>query len=318
MNDQTSVKVSDMNDQELIQFCEDYIAKHNDKTKEGVLATCKAVAEVKNTIESRFGTSYGKKSSHSGKVFRSLQVADFTPQTLNRMASIGTDKRIYENAEFVPASWGTLYELTRLDDITFNDGITDGTINPLMTRKQAQVLRYGSDFEILKPQNPVPEEKTKDMKRIAIIYSLPEHAESVLEKLLQDVRIKDSVVIHDTFTKAKAFDDEMNKTVEAVSNSLNEYFGALDPDERTISSEIKQHVKNERDRKLKMNPVSRKFFHNYSDNKNRLSEASAKKFLMRSDAFETLNAMTIEWKGKPLTVTSLNELRNGINAKMKN
>jgi hypothetical protein len=44
----------------------------------------------------------------------------------------------------LPPSWGTLYELTKLDDDTLLALIEDDTINPKLERKQAEALLRGS------------------------------------------------------------------------------------------------------------------------------------------------------------------------------
>jgi hypothetical protein len=41
----------------------------------------------------------------------------------------------------LPASWGTLYELTKLDDATFEEKIADGTIRPDMERRDIEQTR---------------------------------------------------------------------------------------------------------------------------------------------------------------------------------
>lgn len=61
----------------------------------------------------------------------------FTARTAQMLMAIGADPRI-TNAKYVshlPASWGTLYELTKLDDKTFDEKLADGTIRPDMMRR---------------------------------------------------------------------------------------------------------------------------------------------------------------------------------------
>jgi N6-adenosine-specific RNA methylase IME4 len=60
----------------------------------------------------------------------------FGRRTAQRLMAIAADTRL-QNATHVshlPASWGALYELTRLDDDHFETALADGTINPEMER----------------------------------------------------------------------------------------------------------------------------------------------------------------------------------------
>jgi hypothetical protein len=68
----------------------------------------------------------------------------FKARTAQMLMKIAADQRL-TNANYgslLPPSWRTLYELTRLDDEQFEQGITDGTINPEMQRKD---IARGSD-----------------------------------------------------------------------------------------------------------------------------------------------------------------------------
>jgi hypothetical protein len=53
---------------------------------------------------------------------------------------IAADSRLANRAHvpLLPPSWGTLYELTKLDDDTFDQKLRDGTINPEMQRKDVK------------------------------------------------------------------------------------------------------------------------------------------------------------------------------------
>lgn len=61
----------------------------------------------------------------------------FCARTAQMLMRIGADGRL-SDAKYVsllPAHWGTLHDITRLDDETFDARIEDGTINPDMERK---------------------------------------------------------------------------------------------------------------------------------------------------------------------------------------
>jgi hypothetical protein len=61
----------------------------------------------------------------------------------------------------LPASWGTLYELTKLDDEQIIAGMKAGEINPDMTRAQASSLRPDP---VQKPALPPHEEMAAAVK----------------------------------------------------------------------------------------------------------------------------------------------------------
>jgi Protein of unknown function (DUF3102) len=61
----------------------------------------------------------------------------FQRNTAQRLMKIAADSRLANRAHvpLLPPSWGTLYELTKLDDATFDQKLRDGSINPDMQRK---------------------------------------------------------------------------------------------------------------------------------------------------------------------------------------
>jgi hypothetical protein len=61
----------------------------------------------------------------------------FQRNTAQRLMKIAADSRLANRAHvpLLPPSWGTLYELTKLDDDTFDQRLRDGSINPEMQRK---------------------------------------------------------------------------------------------------------------------------------------------------------------------------------------
>jgi len=61
----------------------------------------------------------------------------FGKRTAERLMAIAADPRLSAatHVSLLPPSWGTLYEITRMDDDTFATKVADGTINPGMDRK---------------------------------------------------------------------------------------------------------------------------------------------------------------------------------------
>jgi Protein of unknown function (DUF3102) len=61
----------------------------------------------------------------------------FNRHTAHKLMQIAADKRLtnVSQGKHLPPSWTTLYELTKLDDATFDQKLRDGSINPDMQRK---------------------------------------------------------------------------------------------------------------------------------------------------------------------------------------
>ncbi len=87
----------------------------------------------------------------------------FSPRTSQMLMAISKDRRISNtnHSSYLPPSWRTLYELTKLDDVSFKKSIKDGNIHPDMFQKEAIRLRKHFDYEIkeekrtpfIKPRN---------------------------------------------------------------------------------------------------------------------------------------------------------------------
>lgn len=60
----------------------------------------------------------------------------FSERTAQMLMRIARDKRIAnpQNISYLPPSWSVLHELTKLDDQTFSAMLSDGSINPSMTK----------------------------------------------------------------------------------------------------------------------------------------------------------------------------------------
>ena len=242
------------------EYLQDLIFKQYQKGKESTLLTCLAISTVKDeicaTANGNFegvGSSGDKKRSQE-KYFNSLKVGDLTRQTLNRMCSIGKDKRIYQNADKVPNGWGTLYELTRIDDKTFNDAITDGRINPTMTRREASILRYGWDTTVprdvtsglntpsrnmersgsARTDYGVPDYLAKRAKKVGILYLCPKGAEhnyfpieefneqfQAFVKVWNEKNESSPVILVDAFNEPKAVANMLKFSKKIINDLKN-------------------------------------------------------------------------------------------------
>jgi N6-adenosine-specific RNA methylase IME4 len=67
----------------------------------------------------------------------------FKRRTAHRLMAVAQDSRLSDgtHVSFLPASWGTLYELTKLSDEQFEAALSDGIINPEMERGEVSDLR---------------------------------------------------------------------------------------------------------------------------------------------------------------------------------
>jgi N6-adenosine-specific RNA methylase IME4 len=61
----------------------------------------------------------------------------FKPTTARRLMAVWKDQRLSNGAHVhvLPPHWGTLYEMTKLSDESFEEKLRDGTIHPEMQRK---------------------------------------------------------------------------------------------------------------------------------------------------------------------------------------
>ena len=68
----------------------------------------------------------------------------FTARTAQRLMAIAADERISANptrVSLLPAAWGTIYELTKLDDAELEKHFDNGTIGPDIERAEVTALR---------------------------------------------------------------------------------------------------------------------------------------------------------------------------------
>ena len=115
----------------------------------------------------------------------------FSVSSADKLMSVASCEA-FANSELVPnlpQSWGTLYELTKLDDEQIVAGIKAGEITPDMTRADAAALRADP---VEKPEQPVHEEMVDAVKNAITKFvgrlTTPEqfmYVRSRLERMLE-------------------------------------------------------------------------------------------------------------------------------------
>jgi hypothetical protein len=88
----------------------------------------------------------------------------FSGSTARRLMGIAKDERLCAHVHEVPPHWGTLYELTKLDDEAFDEALKEGLINPDMERKDVPK----------RPKNEQVVDRSKPLKDSAVSGNQPE------------------------------------------------------------------------------------------------------------------------------------------------
>lgn len=108
------------------------------KSVEGILSVGRQLIAAKEACE--HGEFLRLFKGHESAV---SEPVPFSVSSADKLMSVASCEA-FANSEFVPnlpQSWGTLYELTKLDDEQIVAGIKAGEITPDMTRAEAAALR---------------------------------------------------------------------------------------------------------------------------------------------------------------------------------
>ena len=95
--------------------------------------------------------SQSKESLEHGDFLKMIENdLPFSPRTSQMLMVIANDKRLTNTnySSYLPPSWRTLYELTKLDDVSFKKSVKDGNIHSDMFQKEAIRLRKRFDYEL--------------------------------------------------------------------------------------------------------------------------------------------------------------------------
>ncbi|HWX36746.1 MAG TPA: MT-A70 family methyltransferase [Steroidobacteraceae bacterium] len=99
----------------------------------------------------------------------------FGPRTATRLMAIGRDSRLTNrtHVSVLPNSWGTLYELTKLDDDQFQAKIADGTIRPEMERKDIAPAHQERRIEVQRSLSDETAVLAVSGRKFPVIYADP-------------------------------------------------------------------------------------------------------------------------------------------------
>jgi len=104
----------------------------------------------------------------------------FSRRTANRLIKIGTDPRLKQEEVFkcLPNSWGTIYEISAMDDENLHEAIEANVINTQATR--ASVTKF-------KNQSPESEKKVAKPDESLRVLSLYVDPKKVTEEAIQNI-----------------------------------------------------------------------------------------------------------------------------------
>jgi len=128
------------------------------KSIEGILGVGRQLIAAKDSCE--HGEFLRLFKGHENAVSDSVP---FGVSSADKLMEIARNQ-VISDSEFVPnlpQSWGTLYELTKLDDETLLAGIKAGEITPETTRAQAAAMHADP---VEKPEKPPHEEMAEAVK----------------------------------------------------------------------------------------------------------------------------------------------------------
>lgn len=282
---------------------------YEDQTKDGTLGLCRAYAFIRKMNDDYYHrftpldwTPKHKIANGDNGVANALWkeldilVGSKTRQTINRMIAVGKDHRLFMNRDLMPAGWGTLYELTRLDDEQLKVAIEDGRINPSMTRADAQKIRYPNGTNKTKRHNekesmdPNLRKSIEDgeIVKVAVIYAKPSKMDSVLEQINEWNKGRDGFYINDTYTPKKEFDEKYNALEKLIGDSL--------------SSVSRKRIKVSKDKTTddyRENEVLEQIGREYLYDKDGYTkENGMKRFVRREDFLDVMKQVTTDERAK--------------------
>jgi len=220
MSKNTAKKVAEVTQSDLTPY-EEAIRKNWDNTRDGMFEVCKNIAEVKKT--------FGKEKLDELKI-------PFARQNVNKFVAIGESSLIGKYRNTVPASWGTLYVLSRLDEVSFESAIRSKKIKEDMTRAEAQELV--NRMNGVKATTDDQKQSFEGKVKLITIYCDETEEKNIYSDLMSlDLLMSDDVVIDDIYSRRFEKKQEQlvkkakNEAIKVCLNALNARYSAeLDKD----------------------------------------------------------------------------------------
>jgi uncharacterized protein YifN (PemK superfamily) len=258
------------------------IDKGVNSTRDGIFTICAELAKVK------------KKYDKEGLDQLNLP---FARQNIQKHVKIGENDIILKNKDVMPLSWGTLYELTRLEVITLQRHIKDGKIKPEMTREEANNLVREETNLNNKNNDVVPlKEMIGEKKKMFVIY-VEENSEKEIYNQLQGYVLDDElkgVFVHDVYSERLQKEQE-GKLEKAKGEAIKFCWNIL--------KEIARHYQTKHDNKWLVDNYPELHSFLFKDYK----LASLKKVSNPSELIDPLLEEHLESYGKYLPFTYLDK-----------
>lgn len=98
-----------------------------------------------------------------GRLFED-ELIPFSHQTANKLMAVAGNSLLSNPAHVrnLPPSWGTLYELTQVPELTLKNAIRDGVITPDMPRKDVKALMPSRPVRVTPPHDDEPDVEPGD------------------------------------------------------------------------------------------------------------------------------------------------------------
>jgi hypothetical protein len=160
----------------------------------------------------------------------------FGARTARMLAAIGKDARIRNHGSVLPSSWCTLYELTKLSDAQFEDGLRSGAIHAEMIRQDATALAFSitsAEAKAIKAARRIAESVDwafeKGGESIAAFRESESEYERALERcesfgafreIVKRARVEPHPGVIGAFAGVSAHLQDMRPVLEAVSDDI--------------------------------------------------------------------------------------------------
>ncbi len=222
------------------------------KCAESILQVCNELNDAKENLEK--------------DVFeRLLKQLPFGKRTAERLLSIGRNDLISTHIKAMPPSWGTLYEISTLENEELEQAVTTNIINPTVTKAsinkfKKELLLQDSGSNANNSSVSVPEpDPYEGMVKAVVVYCNDDEIISLKEKLsemnsIQGVKLDTSVLDGIIETNERKQEREIlslqkkgrRNTIQYIKNWKKEQRKKLSPKSfRNANSEVAEFLEND-------------------------------------------------------------------------